>query len=89
MLLKMIFQVHMKLMFFQLFILCLKITKRIHANMMSVDVLLAYFNKFLFSFFQGGREVSEFIKYLAKEATEPLNGYNRDGSKKKITDGEL
>ena len=44
---------------------------------------------FFFSFFQGGREVSEFIKYLAKEATEPLNGYNRDGSKKKITDGEL
>ena len=44
---------------------------------------------FFFSFFQRGLEVSEFIKYLAKEATEPLNDYNRDGSKKKITDGEL
>lgn len=32
---------------------------------------------------QGGREVDEFIKYLAKESTDGLSGYNRDGKKKK------
>ena len=37
----------------------------------------------LFSFVQGGREVDDFIKYLAREATEPLVGYERNGSKKK------
>jgi protein disulfide isomerase family A protein 3 len=35
--------------------------------------------------FEGGREVEDFIKYLAKESTEPLNGYDRNGSKKKST----
>jgi len=42
--------------------------------------------------YEGGREVDDFIKYLAKEATEPLNGYDRNGSKKKgkkTTDDEL
>ena len=42
--------------------------------------------------YEGGREVDDFIKYLAKEATEPLQGYDRNGSKKKskkIDDGEL
>ena len=34
-------------------------------------------------YFQGGREVDDFVKYLAKEATEELSGYNRDGKKKK------
>ncbi|CAF4000520.1 unnamed protein product [Rotaria sordida] len=39
--------------------------------------------------YQGGREVDDFIKYLAKEATEPLNGYERDGTKKKGAGEEL
>lgn len=41
--------------------------------------------------YDGGREVEDFIKYLAKESTEPLNGYDRSGSKKgkKTTDDEL
>ncbi|CAF2527917.1 unnamed protein product [Rotaria sp. Silwood2] len=42
--------------------------------------------------YDGGREVDDFIKYLAKEATEPLQGYDRNGSKKKsqkTTDDEL
>jgi protein disulfide isomerase family A protein 3 len=33
--------------------------------------------------YEGGREVDDFIKYLAKESTEPLNGYDRSGTKKK------
>jgi len=42
--------------------------------------------------YDGGREVDDFIKYLAKESTEPLLGYERNGSKKKSkkpTDDEL
>ncbi|CAF2388384.1 unnamed protein product [Rotaria sp. Silwood2] len=39
--------------------------------------------------YEGGREVDDFIKYLAKEATEPLIGYERDGTKKTGTDQEL
>jgi len=42
--------------------------------------------------YEGGREVDDFIKYLAKESTEPLDGYDRNGSKKKskkTTDDEL
>ena len=31
---------------------------------------------------QGGREVNDFIKYLARESTEPLTGYDRNGAKK-------
>jgi len=33
--------------------------------------------------YEGGREVSDFLKYLAREATDELKGYNRDGKKKK------
>jgi len=33
--------------------------------------------------YEGGREVKDFIKYLAKESTNPLKGYSRDGKKKK------
>jgi protein disulfide isomerase family A protein 3 len=33
--------------------------------------------------YEGGREVDDFIKYLAKESTEPLDSYDRNGSKKK------
>jgi len=32
--------------------------------------------------YEGGREVKDFIKYLAKEATNELDGYNRNGKKK-------
>ncbi|CAF0944956.1 unnamed protein product [Adineta steineri] len=42
--------------------------------------------------YEGGREVDDFIKYLAKESTDPLNGYDRNGSKKKgkkTTEDEL
>jgi protein disulfide isomerase family A protein 3 len=31
----------------------------------------------------GAREVDELIKYLAREATDPLKGYDRDGNKLK------
>jgi hypothetical protein len=33
--------------------------------------------------YQGGREVNEFIKFIAEHATEPLKSYDRDGKKKK------
>jgi len=33
--------------------------------------------------YEGGREVDEFIKYLARESTNPLKGYTRDGKKVK------
>ncbi len=60
---------------------------------MSKDLIFIYFfsNRFPTIFFapkngksnprkyEGGREVDDFIKYLAKEATEPLSGYSRDG----------
>jgi protein disulfide isomerase family A protein 3 len=39
--------------------------------------------------YEGGREVDEFIKYLAKESTEPLVGYGRDGKKVKAKKTEL
>lgn len=32
---------------------------------------------------QGGREVDDFIKYLAREATDELSGYDRKGKAKK------
>ena len=38
---------------------------------------------------QGGREVKDFIKYLAKESTDGLKGWNRDGKKKKSKKSEL
>jgi len=31
--------------------------------------------------YEGGREVDDFIKYIAKQSTEPLKGYSRDGKK--------
>jgi protein disulfide isomerase family A protein 3 len=42
--------------------------------------------------YEGGREVKDFIKYLAKESTDELKGWTRDGKKKKTSkkaDGEL
>lgn len=33
--------------------------------------------------YEGGREVDDFIKYIAKEATDPLNGWDRNGKKTK------
>ncbi|KAK2151762.1 hypothetical protein LSH36_352g00009 [Paralvinella palmiformis] len=33
--------------------------------------------------YDGGREVNDFIKYLAKESSDGLKGYDRDGKKKK------
>lgn len=39
--------------------------------------------------YEGGREVDDFIKFLAKEATEPLSGYTRDGKKVKAKKTEL
>ena len=38
---------------------------------------------------QGGREVDDFIKYLARESTEPLSGYTREGKKVKSKKTEL
>jgi protein disulfide-isomerase A3 len=34
--------------------------------------------------YSGEREVKDFIKFLAKESTSPLNGWERDGKKKKV-----
>jgi len=33
--------------------------------------------------YEGGREVDDFMKYIAKEATDPLSGYDRNGKKQK------
>lgn len=33
--------------------------------------------------YHGGRELKDFIKFIAAQATEPLKGYDRDGKKKK------
>ena len=33
--------------------------------------------------YQGGREKDDFIKYLAKESTNELKGFKRDGKAKK------
>lgn len=32
----------------------------------------------------GGRELDDFVKYIAKESTKELKGYDRDGKKKKV-----
>jgi len=37
--------------------------------------------------YEGPREVNDFIKYLAKEATDELDGYERDGAKKAGAEG--
>lgn len=39
--------------------------------------------------YNGGRELDDFIKYIAKEATEPLKGYDRSGKKTKKSKKEL
>lgn len=31
--------------------------------------------------YDGGREVKDFIKYIAKHSTDGLKGYDRDGKK--------
>jgi protein disulfide isomerase family A protein 3 len=36
--------------------------------------------------YRGGREVDDFLAYIAKEATDELKGYKRDGKKKKKTE---
>lgn len=86
----MMFQANMKFKDFQQFISLQRIAKIVHENMKFVGIFLKEF--FFKTFFQGGREVDDFIKYLARESTEPLNGYDRNGSKqkgKKTDDGEL
>ncbi|ESN91789.1 hypothetical protein HELRODRAFT_70378 [Helobdella robusta] len=39
--------------------------------------------------YEGGREVDDFIKYLAKESTDPLTKYTRDGKKIKAKKVDL
>ncbi|XP_060537218.1 protein disulfide-isomerase A3 [Cylas formicarius] len=39
--------------------------------------------------YEGGREVDDFIKYIAKEATDELKGYDRKGNPKKSDKTEL
>lgn len=34
--------------------------------------------------YQGAREVKDFVKFIAEQATEPLKGYTREGKKKKV-----
>lgn len=42
------------------------------------------FNYYLF--LQGGRELNDFIKYISKEASEELKGYDRKGNSKQKTE---
>jgi hypothetical protein len=39
--------------------------------------------------YEGGREVSDFLSYISKHATDELNGYDRSGEKKDSTKDEL
>ena len=41
--------------------------------------------------YEGGREVDDFIKYIAKEASSPLKGFDKNGKplKKKDTKQDL
>jgi len=39
--------------------------------------------------YEGGREVDDFIKYIAKEATNELKGYDRSGNPKEGSKTEL
>lgn len=39
--------------------------------------------------YEGAREVKDFIKYLARESSSPLSGYDRDGKKSKKPKVEL
>ena len=34
--------------------------------------------------YQGGREVKDFVKYIAENASDELNGYDRKGKEKKV-----
>lgn len=36
--------------------------------------------------YEGGRELNDFIKYLARESTDGLTGYDRKGKKIKKTE---
>ena len=36
--------------------------------------------------YESGRDADSFIKFLAKESTDGLKGYGRDGKKKKKTE---
>ena len=38
---------------------------------------------------QGGREVEDFLKYLAKESTDGLTGFDKNGKKIKKKKSEL
>lgn len=38
--------------------------------------------------YEGGREVDDFFKYIAREATDELKGFDRDGQKKKGKKGD-
>ncbi|XP_063980859.1 protein disulfide-isomerase A3 [Diachasmimorpha longicaudata] len=39
--------------------------------------------------YEGGRELEDFVKYIAKHATEPLKGYDRKGKSVKAPSDEL
>lgn len=39
--------------------------------------------------YEGGRELNDFVKYIAQHATEPLNGYDRTGKPVKAASDEL
>jgi len=39
--------------------------------------------------YNGGRELDDFVKFIAKESTDGLSGYARDGKKKKKKADEL
>ena len=56
----------------------------VHHDMTSTIHFMAVLIKLYQPFnFQGGREVDDFLKYLAKESTDGLKGYDRKGKKKK------
>jgi len=39
--------------------------------------------------YHGGRELDDFVQFIAKESTDELNGWERDGKKKKKSKKEL
>jgi protein disulfide-isomerase A3 len=38
--------------------------------------------------YEGGREVDDFIKYIAKHSTNPLSGFTKEGKAKKQKDAK-
>lgn len=38
--------------------------------------------------YNGGREVKDFVKFIAEHSTDPLKGYTRDGKKSKSKKAE-